>query len=226
MPSVPQMFDRLALRYDLANSVLSFGRDRVWRNRVVRAVAKTEPLRILDVACGTGALTFALSDGIPSAELFAVDPSNDMRQVAERRAKREGRYIEFAEAFEEDLPYEDASFDVVTNAFGIRNAKDRLRALQEAKRVLKPEGTLHILEFGLPAGVVARTILLIGLWVFVPVVGAILTWNFSAYIYLARTIHSFLSAKAFEHLVLEAGFSSVSTSYMFLGLVRHVTASV
>ncbi len=224
MPSVPQMFDRLALRYDVANTVLSFGRDRVWRNRVVRAVAATHPLKILDVACGTGALTFALSDEIPEAEIHAADPSNDMRRVAERRAAREGRFIQFREAYAEDLPYEDASFDAVTNAYGIRNAKDRLRALQESKRILRPGGTLHILEFGLPASILARTILLVGLWVFVPVIGAILTWNISAYFYLARTIQSFLSAKAFEALVRQAGFSSVSTSYMFFGLVRHVVA--
>jgi len=153
--AVNSMFGRIAKRYDTANRVLSAGIDRGWRRRLVEAVARHRPSRVLDLATGSGDVAFAIARGIrPSPEIIGMDFCQPMLDQAEakRRMSRdpEESRIRFLPGDGLDLPLPDASQDAVTIAFGLRNLADRARGLAEMRRVLKPGGMLHVLEFSQP----------------------------------------------------------------------------
>ena len=141
---VAAMFDRVAARYDLANDVLSLGQDRAWRRQVVAAVQPRSGQLILDLAAGTGTSSEPF---LPSgARVIPTDLSFGMLLVGKRRRPD----LNFVAADALQLPYADASFNAVTISFGLRNVEDTAAALNEMRRVTKPEGTLVVCEFSTP----------------------------------------------------------------------------
>ncbi|MGA2215641.1 MAG: ubiquinone/menaquinone biosynthesis methyltransferase, partial [Bryobacteraceae bacterium] len=168
------MFGRIAPRYDLLNHLLSMNIDRYWRARTVARVAPilAQPgARVLDVCCGTGDLTLALNSRSRSAQIFGSDFCHPMLEKANGKTAN-GRWFE-ADALQ--LPIDDASLDLVTVAFGFRNLANYRGGLLELGRILKPGGTLAILEFSTPANA-----LLAGLYSFysraiVPALGGMLS---------------------------------------------------
>jgi demethylmenaquinone methyltransferase/2-methoxy-6-polyprenyl-1,4-benzoquinol methylase len=133
---VQRMFDRVAPRYDLANTVFSLGQDKTWRQAAARATRLTDDEVAVDVACGTGALARDLEELAPGALVVGMDFSQEML----RRAVP-GRYVA-ADALQ--LPLDDASVDVVTIAFGLRNLPEPARGLLEFRRVLRTGGRLVV----------------------------------------------------------------------------------
>src|SRR5437867_10022653 len=142
---VREMFDRVARRYDLANHLLSFGRDFFWRRRAAEIVAKWNPSCVLDLATGSGDLALALQDKISRAQIVGLDFSSAMLAVARRKGVR---HLIAADAAQ--LPLAEQSFDAVTIAFGLRNVRDWATALREMRRVLTSAGHLLVLDFSLP----------------------------------------------------------------------------
>ena len=143
------MFGRIAPRYDLLNHLLSLNIDRYWRARTVSRVAEilSRPgARALDVCCGTGDLTLALNSRSKSAHIFGSDFCHPMLEKAKGKTAN-GIWFE-ADALR--LPMADASLDLATIAFGFRNLTNYHSGLLELRRVLKPGGTLAILEFSTP----------------------------------------------------------------------------
>ena len=149
---VHEMFNRIAPRYDLLNHTLSMNIDRLWRRHVVREVRRAAPTRILDVATGTGDLAIALAQRIPGAQVRAVDLSEEMLAVARRKVEARGLdtriVLDCGDA--EHLDVADASVDVATVAFGVRNFGDLEAGLRELGRVVRPGGRVVILEFSRP----------------------------------------------------------------------------
>ena len=141
------MFGRIARRYDLANHLLSGGADFFWRRRAAKIVAGWQPRDVLDLASGSGDLALALQRQLPEAKIVAADFSPEMLEIA--RAKGVRKPV-IADALQ--LPFENASFDGVTVAFGLRNMADWDRALAEMSRVLRDRGHLLVLDFSLPTG--------------------------------------------------------------------------
>ena len=146
------VFSRIARRYDMMNSVMSFGLHHVWRRRTVAEAGLTPGCAVLDVAAGTGDLALALArTGLPS-KVVATDFVSEMLDIA--RAKAQGwsgpTELEFEIQDGQALTFPDASFDVVTVSFGIRNMPDRAAGFREAFRVLKDGGRYLILEFTAP----------------------------------------------------------------------------
>src|SRR5213076_3610931 len=142
---VRQMFGGIARRYDLANHTLSCGIDFYWRKRAANTVANWRPGKILDLATGTGDLALAIQKRLPCAEVTGVDFLPEMLELAQRKGLRR---VVSADAMK--LPFDDASFDCVTIAFGLRNLENCSAALTEMWRVLKAKGHLLVLEFSLP----------------------------------------------------------------------------
>ena len=141
------MFGRIARRYDLANHLLSGGADFLWRRRAAKIVEQWRPNQVLDLATGSGDLALALQGRLPEAAVTAADFSPEMLSIAKQKGVRE---TVLADAMH--LPFEAASFDCVTVAFGLRNMSDWSLALREMSRVLRPRGHLLVLDFSLPAG--------------------------------------------------------------------------
>src|SRR4051812_44430857 len=142
--SVRAMFGRIARRYDLANHLLSGGADFLWRRRAANIVAAWQPRDVLDLATGSGDLALAIRDRLPETKIVAADFSPDMLEVA--REKGVANTV-VADALQ--LPFENAAFDAVTVAFGLRNMADWDRALKEMARVLRNGGHILILDFSI-----------------------------------------------------------------------------
>jgi demethylmenaquinone methyltransferase/2-methoxy-6-polyprenyl-1,4-benzoquinol methylase len=151
---VRQIFDRIAHRYDLMNTILSFNRDRAWRRAAIKLSGARPGLLALDVCCGTGMLTLELARAItPGGRVTGIDFSPAMLAVARQRV-RESVYnsaIELLQGNAMSLPFPEASFDCATIAFALRNVPDIEGALREMLRVLRPGGRLVSLELAKPS---------------------------------------------------------------------------
>jgi demethylmenaquinone methyltransferase / 2-methoxy-6-polyprenyl-1,4-benzoquinol methylase len=143
---VRRMFDRVAPRYDLANTVFSLGQDRAWRRAAARAAGLAEGQRALDVACGTGALTRELAASAPGAVVLGLDFSGEMvrRAAAPAQAGPGPAYL-VGDALR--LPLRDSAVDVLTIAFGLRNLPEPGMGLLEFRRVLRPGGRVVVCGF-------------------------------------------------------------------------------
>jgi demethylmenaquinone methyltransferase/2-methoxy-6-polyprenyl-1,4-benzoquinol methylase len=175
---VQQMFDRVAPRYDLANTVFSLGQDKAWRQAAARATRLAPGEVAVDVACGTGALTRQLEATAPGALVIGMDFSQEMLKRA-----GQGRYVA-GDALA--LPLAAASVDVVTIAFGLRNLPEPGQGLLEFRRVLRPGGRLVVCEFSQPVVPVFREVYRRYLTRLMPVAARRLTSDPEAYQYLAR----------------------------------------
>ena len=142
---VRSLFDQLSPNYDRLNRLFSLGMDIGWRRQLVAAVARQNPVRILDLACGSGDVTAMLREALPKAQVVGLDFSRPLLTQAKGRG-----LPELTEADALKLPFADGSFDAVTIAFGLRNFSDRHAGLKEIARILKPGGVFGLLEFSPP----------------------------------------------------------------------------
>ena len=223
---VRQMFASIARRYDAANEVLSLGVHRGWRRAAVRISGARPGHRVLDCATGTGdlALEFKREVG-QEGEVIGTDFCAEMLESAPGKARRAGLEVRFAVADALALPYPDASFDVASIAFGIRNVDDPLRCLREMSRVVKPGGSVVVLEFGQPRGAFGALFRTYSKTV-MPLIGGALTGNRAAYRYLPRTAAAFPAGDRFLALMAESGAFSRSeahpltfgTAYVYRGV--------
>ena len=181
---VNDLFARIARRYDLINDLQSFGLHRRWKRRVADLAAVTPGARALDLCCGTGDLALALARR--GARVTGLDFSAPMLAVARRR--QGGRDIEFIQGDALQIPFPDASFDIVTMGYGLRNLASWEAGLAEMRRVAKPGGRLVILEFGKPANALWRSLYFTHLRCSVPLTGWLFCGNAQAYAYILESL--------------------------------------
>jgi len=217
--AVNTMFARIAGRYDIANHLLSGGIDYWWRQRLVRAVYDSHAASVLDLA--TGDVVFALADGLaPGVTLLGMDFCQPMLDEAVKKREENHRWthIEFRLGDGMALPLPDASFEAITISFGLRNMVNRAKALQEMRRVLKPDGRLFILEFSQPM-VWFRPFYYTYLKYVLPIVAGIITGDRSAYEYLGGSIEQYPDRSAMSEEIRQAGFNSVRALPLSCGIV-------
>ncbi len=215
------MFGRIARRYDLANRLLSGGTDVWWRWRLRRAVARCQPQAVLDLATGSGDVAFALARGLPEAvRITGMDFCQPMLDEAVAKKARSPRYakIEFRQGDAMALPLPDAAFDVLTISFGLRNVADRHKALGEMRRVLRPGGSLFVLEFSQPYRWFAP-LYYFYLRCILPWFASALTGDKGAYEYLGGSIAQFPARPEMSAEILRAGFAAVQARPMTFGIV-------
>jgi demethylmenaquinone methyltransferase/2-methoxy-6-polyprenyl-1,4-benzoquinol methylase len=214
------MFAEIAPRYDLVNRMLSGGIDVWWRHVTVSRAAPPRTGAILDVCTGTGdlALAYRAKCG-PGVRVVASDFCRPMLDRGIEKSAKTGAAIEWVEADAMALPFPDATFDLVTVAFGLRNIAETSRGLAEMARVCKPGGRLAILEFSLPKNVIIRNAYL---WYFrrvLPFIGNTVARNRSdAYTYLNQSVEAFPSGEALASLVRAAGFDRVEMVPLTFGI--------
>ncbi len=227
---VREMFTQIAPRYDLLNHVLSLELDRWWRYRVTRRLSpilNRADAVVLDLCCGTGDLALSLARP-GKARIIGADFAHPMlvraiEKSAQQAGHNGGRRIPFLEADALGLPFAGASFDLVTTAFGFRNLANYESGLREIYRVLKPGGTLAILEFTEPPdhffGDVYR-------WYFcnvLPRIGGLLSGDTAAYKYLPKSVSRFLRPDVLSALMTSVGYTSVEyTTYTFCTVCLHL----
>jgi demethylmenaquinone methyltransferase/2-methoxy-6-polyprenyl-1,4-benzoquinol methylase len=216
--AVRGMFTRIAGRYDLANHLLSGGIDFWWRHRAAEIVRQWRPGRVLDLATGSGDLALAIARKLPQVEVTGTDFSAEMLALARRKGLQ--RTV-LADALQ--LPFEEASFDCVTVAFGLRNMADWGAALREMARVLVPEGHLLVLDFSIPGGAL-QPLYRFYLHRCLPAMAAIVTGQKDAYDYLGASIEKFPSGAAMLSLVETSGFGSAQAIALTGGIATIYTA--
>ncbi len=212
------MFAGIAHRYDLANHLLSAGLDFLWRRQAARYARLWKPERILDLATGSGDLALTLAVASPASTIIAADFCRPMLQVSRNKGVRN---LVVADALA--LPFEEACFDMVTVAFGLRNMASWKDALLEMNRVLKPGGHLLILDFSVPPPPL-RWVYRPYLHYVLPRVAAFVTGKKAAYDYLGDSIETFPHGRAMCALLREAGFEEPRWSALTGGIVSLYTA--
>ena len=212
------MFDRIAARYDLLNRLLSLGTDVGWRKRALARLALHGPVRLLDLASGTGDVALLAARSLPAAEVVGLDPSEGMLAVARQKARAAhlDARVRFVAGDAQALPFDDASFDAITMAFGIRNVPDRPRCLREMHRVLRPGARAVVLELSEPRGHVLSPLARVWNRSVVPRLGALVA-SADAYAYLDSSIRAFPRAEAFAATMAIAGFASVRFERLSFG---------
>ena len=221
------IFTGIAEQYEKFNHYSSFGQDRRWLDKLVAALPITSSSHILDVAGGTGEVTFAICKCHHPAHIVLSDYTPAMLDVAKQRiAAGDNRSVpvETQVVDAQDMPFEDASFDIVTMAYGIRNIPDRMRALREIYRVLKPGGTVAILEFSTPPLAPARTFYKAYLKWGIPAWGQHFTGKRDDFVYLADSIKAFPDQQTFARMLEEAGFQDVNFKNLAFGAAAIHTA--
>jgi demethylmenaquinone methyltransferase/2-methoxy-6-polyprenyl-1,4-benzoquinol methylase len=213
------MFRKVAPRYDLANTVLSFGVHHLWRSRLVK-LANVEPgSMILDCATGTGDLAIEFKKAVgASGKVFGTDFCKEMLERAPQKAHAEGLEIFFSQQDVTALPYEDNSFDVVSIAFGIRNVENPHKGLSEMLRVLKPGGRLMVLEFSKVWKPLERAYDLYSFKV-LPWLGDKVAGDADAYRYLADSIRQHPDQATLAAMLRDAGLSKVEVFNLAAGVV-------
>ena len=213
------MFDRIARRYDLVNTVLSLGTDGGWRRRTARETGLKPGGSALDVACGSGKLTAELAKiAGPAGRVVGLDFSPQMLEVA----RRDHPGIEFIDGDALKLPFEDASFDATTIAFGLRNLADPVRGLREMTRVARHA---VVLEFVRPPRGLAGGAYRVYLRTLLPAVGGAISGDRAAYRYLSDTVDSYRTPAELIAMAGQAGWSEVSYAGLALGTVGIVSGA-
>lgn len=213
---VNDLFSALAKRYDAMTDVWTFGLHRLWKRQAMKLCAVRPGERVLDVATGTGDLAFLESAAVgPQGHVVGVDACSPMLEVAR---KRQHVAVDFQQGDAMALQFPDASFDVVTIGFGLRNVADRAKALREFHRVLRPGGRLMVLDFSTPTSKVLKAVHDFFYFSLMPTLGWAVAWHHDAHHYTADSIRSWLSRDELRTLMLQSGFAdaryvSLSTGF-------------
>lgn len=225
---VKEMFGSIADRYDVTNTVLSFGIHHLWRKKAVKLCNVKNGQHILDCATGTGdfAIEFKKAVG-PSGRVIGTDFSPEMIAPAPNKAEKKDLDILFEVADAMNLPYADNEFDVASIAFGIRNVDDPFICLKELARVVKPGGKVVVLEFGQAHGLMKYPFTFYSKYV-MPTVGGLLTGNRDAYEYLPETSAKFPAGEKFVEIMDKTeSFTSAKAhslqsgvAYIYIGNVK------
>ena len=223
---VEQMFDNISHKYDFLNHFLSFGIDKIWRNKTIKVVGENNPKYILDVATGTGDLAFVAQKKLNPNKIVGLDLSNGMLNVGRQKSKKRGleKIIEFTQGDSEKLPFEDNLFDAVMVSFGVRNFENLIAGLSEINRVLKKDGKITVLEFSKPSTFPVKQAYGLYSKYLLPIFGATISKDKSAYQYLPESVAAFPEGESFLRKLESAGFNSFFMKRLSGGIVTIYSA--
>jgi 2-methoxy-6-polyprenyl-1,4-benzoquinol methylase len=243
---VGQVFSAVASRYDLMNDFMSAGLHRMWKDELVAALGPQRGMTFVDLAGGTGDVTFRIVDALraqkaddgASSKIFVCDINAEMLQEGRRRAKERGYsqgdtwlssadaasapggvHVEFVQGDAECLPFEDASVDALTIAFGLRNVTRTLPALKEVRRVLKKGGRFMCMEFSKVQDPLLRQAYDLYSFNVIPPVGGLVAGDAQPYQYLVESIRKWHDQETLAALMRQAGMKQVTYTNVLNGVV-------
>lgn len=208
---VHHVFEKIYHKYDSMNSIISFQQHKLWRKNVMKQMAVREGGSALDVCCGTGDWTLALSEQVgDTGKVIGLDFSENMLSVAKhKKEESNANNIQFIHGNAMELPFEDNTFDYVTIGFGLRNVPDYLTVLKELHRVVKPEGIVVCLETSQPTLIGFKQLYFFYFRFIMPLFGRIFAKSYQEYAWLHESTKDFPNKKELKEMFLEAGFSQV-----------------
>jgi demethylmenaquinone methyltransferase/2-methoxy-6-polyprenyl-1,4-benzoquinol methylase len=219
---VAGVFHSVAAKYDLMNDLMSGGVHRLWKRFTIEASAVRPGHRVLDIAGGTGDLSYQFSRRVGSEGLVVLADINDsMLNVGRDRLIDRGiaGNIQFAQADAQYLPFADNSFDIITIAFGLRNVTDKDLALRSMLRVLQPGGRLLVLEFSKPQSELLTKVYDAYSFKLLPLMGKLVANDAGSYRYLAESIRMHPDQQTLKAMMEEAGFVNTEFHNMTGGIV-------
>ena len=219
---IRRLFNSIASDYDRLNHILSLNIDKGWRRKAVKEIAdKDSPVKVLDVACGTGDFTIEIAKKVSAgSEVIGVDISEGMMEIGKEKMLKAGVTAEMTVADCEALPYDQNTFDRIAVGFGVRNFEHLDLGLREMCRVLKPDGKLVILELSLPSNRFVRGCYMLYFQKILPMVGGFLSGDRGAYEYLRTSVLRFPAPDKFIEMLKSAGFEQVEHRPLTFGICR------
>lgn len=210
---VKDIFSSIAKKYERFNAVSSLGAYKAWLARMMSQAPISAEADVLDIAAGTGDVTFTVARTKRPRHIQCTDLVPEMLDVARAHyadGAAVGVTVDFEVVDAQNIPYTNNSYDVVTMAYGIRNMPERSRALAEMLRVLKPGGALVCLEFSTPPNRVWRALYAFYLKHLIPFWGGLITGDREGFVYLARSIKAFPDQQGLASMMEQAGFTDVT----------------
>jgi demethylmenaquinone methyltransferase / 2-methoxy-6-polyprenyl-1,4-benzoquinol methylase len=217
---VTTMFDKIAPYYDQLNRVLSLGIDVWWRKKAIGILGQSNPKQILDIATGTADLAIEAAMKIKPQRIIGLDISANMLKIGDEKILKKGlqNIITLEQGDSENLRFTEHSFDAVTAAFGVRNFENLEKGLAEMYRVLKPGGTLLVLEFSKPTIFPFKQLFNIYFKYLLPLIGKIRSKDAKAYQYLYESVQAFPDYGNFTKILDKLGFSNTEYKVLSFGI--------
>lgn len=216
---VAQMFDNIAGRYDLLNSLLSMGIHKGWRRACVKLLKKKQPKKILDVATGTGDFAIECARLKPES-VIGIDISDGMLKFGRAKIKKKklDEVISLKQGNAENVFFPDGSFDAIVVGFGVRNFQDLEKGLGNLYRMLKPGGQLVILEFSYPSNAIVKNLYNFYFSYITPGIGKLFSKDTRAYSYLTESVKAFPNNEKFVSILNSVKFKNTFFKGLSMGI--------
>lgn len=223
---VKEMFDNIAPAYDFMNRAMTFGIDRLWRRKAIKMLSRNHPTSILDVATGTGDLAILLARKTDASKITGIDLSEGMIEIGRKKIKQAALddKITLCQGDCLNLPMPDATFDAVTVAYGVRNFENLLAGYREMLRVIRPGGSITVIELATPVSPLVRPLYrLYTRWI-IPALGRMVSKDVRAYSYLPESIAAVAQRDSMTSLMTKAGFTDTKWRSLTFGTCIIYTA--
>jgi demethylmenaquinone methyltransferase / 2-methoxy-6-polyprenyl-1,4-benzoquinol methylase len=216
---VEQMFDNIAFRYDFLNSLLSMGIHKGWRKKCVKKLIPLQPKKILDVATGTGDFAIACAKLNPE-KIVGIDISEGMMQFGREKLKKLNlqHLITLEKGDAETVEFANESFDAIVVGFGVRNFENLEKGINNLHRILKPGGSLIVLEFSYPRKFPVKQFYHFYFSYVTPLIGKLFSKDSRAYSYLPESVKAFPDNENFTAILKKCGFSSANFESLSFGI--------
>jgi ubiquinone/menaquinone biosynthesis methyltransferase len=218
-----KLFDIVAPSYDAITRVLSFGRDHSWKKKMMRLLPEYDEPSCLDLACGTGDLVLLLQNKYYLPDITGLDLNDVMLDLAKKRFESKTGKVRFEKGDMSDIHKSDASFDVITGGYALRNAPEIKETLGEIYRVLKKGGTCAFLDFSKSRNKILQAIQLFFLKFWGSLWGIIFHGNPEIYGYIADSLNLFPDRTSLKEMLNNSGFIDISSKVLFFGFIEIVT---
>ena len=217
---VSTMFNNIAKYYDFLNHFLSLGIDKRWRKKAIQKLVEAQPDTILDVATGTADLALEAHKQLKASKIIGVDISTKMLEIGRQKIEKQqlSNIISLEEGDSEKLNFADNSFDAVVVAFGVRNFANVEAGLKDIIRVLKPNGTLVVLEFSKPKIFPFKQGYNFYFKYVLPTIGRITSKDKKAYSYLYESVQAFPEGEQFTNLLTNLGLEQTKCEPLTMGI--------
>lgn len=213
-----KLFKEVSSRYDLITKVLSLNRDPDWKQKLISYIPNQNYHLCIDIACGTGDLSFALASEFPNASIHGIDLSPEMLSLAQNKNTLPN--LQFSVEDMSHLPYESNSIDLLTGGYALRNAPDLIRTLEEFLRVLKPGGIAAFLDFSKSPSKFFQSITYYLLKTWGSFWGLLLHGNPSIYNYIAESLRLYPNRNKLHKIFFDLGFEILVKKLFFFGLIE------
>ena len=212
------IFREVAAHYDFVTKALSLGRDQSWKRSLIAALPSLSAPHCLDLACGTGDITFALRQRFPDGQIEGLDICENMLAVAQKQNSFENVRLRIGDMCNTDV--DDHSMNIVTGGYALRNAPSLDLMLDELRRILCPGGTAAFLDFSKPRNKLIQRLQHVVLTMWGGFWGLVLHHNPEVYAYIAKSLATFPDRPSLRDMLRSRGFVNFRSKYFYFGTLE------